>query len=443
MFAPGQVVRLASSGATCRVGGLLGEGGQGAVYLATLDGAPEKYALKWYFPGFASEQQWTALRALIARGAPSPAFLWPLDLVTSPDAGGFGYLMHLRPDGFTGMVDLVRGRVDAGFRQLATTGRELAHSFLLLHSEGLCYRDISFGNVFLRPDSGSVLICDVDNVGIDGGTGSTVRGTPYFMAPEIVRGDAMPSTRTDLFSLAVLLFYAFMLGHPLEGARALAHQVWDVDAMADAFGARPAFVFDPADDGNRPVPGASVEQDNMLACWPVYPAFLRALFVRAFTDGLAADGDRVRESEWRKAMVRLHDSVVFCTTCGRENLADLDDAGQPHAGAPAQRCWSCATEVVLPPRLVLGSHPVVLAHDTVLHRYHLSGGYDDFARPSAEIARHPEDPAVWGLRNLTTAPWHAREPSGREWQVAPGRAVALSEGLTVDFTPGHAGLVRT
>jgi FHA domain len=93
--------------------------------------------------------------------------------------------------------------------------------------------------------------------------------------------------------------------------------------------------------------------------------------------------------------------------------------------------------------LVLRLHPVVLAHDTVLHAYHLSGGYDDFSRPSAEITRHPEDPAVWGLRNLTAGPWNAREPSGREWQVAPGRAVALSEGLTVGFTPGHAGLVRT
>jgi eukaryotic-like serine/threonine-protein kinase len=442
VFAPGSVARLLSSGAACRVGELLGEGGQGAVHVATVDGSGERFALKWYFPGFATEQQWTALRALISRGTPSPAFLWPLDLVTAPDVGGFGYLMHLRPDGFTGMVDLVRGKVDVGFRQLATTGRELAHSFLLLHSEGLCYRDISFGNVFLRPDSGTVLICDVDNVGIDGAGSSTVRGTPYFMAPEIVRGEAMPSTRTDLFSLAVLLYYSFLLGHPLEGRRALAHQVWDVDAMADVFGAHPAFVFDPDDDGNRPVPGASVEQDNMLACWPVYPTFLRTLFVRAFTEGLAADGDRVRESEWRKAMIRLRDSVVFCGSCGRENLADLDSDGAPLAGDVPQRCWSCGVELHLPPRLLLGSHPVVLAHDTVLHPFHLSGRYD-FSRPAAEIARHPSDPGIWGLRNLTAEAWQVREADGRESQIAPGRAVALTAGLALRFGPGHSGRVVT
>jgi DNA-binding helix-hairpin-helix protein with protein kinase domain len=445
VFAPGQVVQLAASRTSARVGALLGEGGQGSVHAATVDGSPEQYALKWYFPGFATEQQWNALRALITRGSPSPAFLWPLDLVTAPGTPGFGYLMPLRPDGFTGMVDLVRGQVDTGFRRLAITGRDLAHSFLLLHSEGLCYRDISFGNVFLRPETGAVLICDVDNVGVDGATGSTVRGTPYFMAPEIVRGEAMPSTGTDLFSLAVLLFYAFLLGHPLEGARALSHQVWDVDAMTDAFGAHPTFVFDPADDGNRPVPGASVEQDNMLACWPVVPSFLRTLFVRAFTGGLAADGDRVRESEWRKAMVRLHDSVVFCASCGRENLADVDDDGTPVAAVAAvggQRCWSCAAPLPLPPRLVLASHPVVLAHDTVLHGYHLASRYD-FAVPAAEITRHPADPGLWGLRNLTAGPWTAREPSGSEWQIAPGRAVALTDGITLAFGSGATGIVRT
>ena len=280
---------------------------------------------------------------------------------------------------------------------------------------------------------------------MDGATGSTVRGTPYFMAPEIVRGEAMPSTRTDLFSLAVLLFYAFLLSHPLEGARALAHQVWDVDAMTDAFGVRPTFVFDPADDGNRPVPGASVEQDNMLACWPVCPSFLRRLFVRAFTVGLAPDGDRVRESEWRKAMVRLHDSVVFCASCGRENLADVDDDGAPVADVVAvggQRCWSCGARLALPPRLVLASHPVV------------AGARHGAARlpPGRPLrlrrAGGRDHPPPRGPRSLGPAQRHRRtlaRPRAQrlQSQIAPGRAVALTEGLTLAFGSGATGVVRT
>ena len=71
--------------------------------------------------------------------------------------------------------------------------------------------------MFFDPDTGDVLICDNDNVSANGIDNSSVYGTPRFMAPEIVMGQAKPSRNTDLYSLAVLLFYMFMMGHPLEG----------------------------------------------------------------------------------------------------------------------------------------------------------------------------------------------------------------------------------
>jgi serine/threonine protein kinase len=38
------------------------------------------------------------------------------------------------------------------------------------------------------------------------------------MAPELLLSD-VPSRQTDLFSLAVLLFYMLLVHHPLEGKR--------------------------------------------------------------------------------------------------------------------------------------------------------------------------------------------------------------------------------
>ena len=76
--------------------------------------------------------------------------------------------MPLRDPRYKGIVGLMKRRVEPTFRALATAGLELAHSFLELHVQGLCYRDISFGNVFFDPQSGDVLICDNDNVTIDG-----------------------------------------------------------------------------------------------------------------------------------------------------------------------------------------------------------------------------------------------------------------------------------
>jgi serine/threonine protein kinase len=139
--------------------------------------------------------------------------------------------MRLREPRFRCLVELMRRRIDPSFRALSTAGFHLAHSFLQLHSKGLCCHDISFGNLFLDPDTGESLICDNDNVTVDGETGAGVLGTPRFMAPEVVTGQGQPGIQTDLYSLAVLLFYLFVVHHPLEGARELAIHSFDLPAM--------------------------------------------------------------------------------------------------------------------------------------------------------------------------------------------------------------------
>src|SRR5207244_925684 len=160
-------------------------------------------------------QQRSSLETLIRKGPPNEKFLWPIELTSAQGVPGFGYIMLLREERFKSIVDLMTRRVEPTFRVLAAAGLELANSFLQLHSKGLCYCDISFGNVFFDPENGDISICDNDNVAVDGLTDSGIRGTPRFMAPEVVCNRALPSTQTDLFSLAVLLFYIFMLHHPL------------------------------------------------------------------------------------------------------------------------------------------------------------------------------------------------------------------------------------
>jgi len=234
----------------------------------------------------------------------------------------------------------------------------LAEGFWQLHAKGLAYCDISFGNVFLDPNTGEVAICDNDNVGVDGQSPTNVLGTPRFMAPEIVRGDALPSTATDRFSLGVLLFFMFMLHHPLEGKKEQAVHCLDLPAMNRLYGTEPVFIFDPQDDSNRPVRGV---QDNPLIFWELYPQFLRELFTQAFTDGIRdPQNGRVTETIWRKTMVRLRDAIVYCSACGEQNFADMDG---PAAVTPRQ-CWSCKKQKRLPMHLRLGKQIVMLNSDT-------------------------------------------------------------------------------
>lgn len=426
----GQVVHTLTSKMPCRADQFLGGGGQGEVYRADLGGKP--VALKWYFPTQATPAQRRGLETLVKKGPPTDKFLWPIELTESPDVPGFGYIMPLRGPQYKSIVDLMKRRAEPTFRALAKAGLQLADSFLELHAMGLCYRDISFGNVFFDPDSGEVLICDNDNVTVDGEGQAGVLGTPRFMAPEIVRGEAMPSMQTDLFSLAVLLFYMLMVHHPLEGKRELAIKCLDLPAMNKLYGTEPLFIFDPRDDSNRPVQGV---HDNALIFWDLYPQFIKDLFTRAFTDGIQDPlHGRVRESEWRAAMARLMDSIFYCGRCGAENfydLAILKGAGPGQIG----KCWSCGSALVLPPRIRVGDAVVMLNHDTRLYPHHVDTDRRyELTQPIAEVAQHPIHPDVWGLRNVGTEKWVVTTDGGTSFRdVKPGQSVSLAVGTRINF----------
>ncbi len=427
MLKPGKKVYTESSRMECQVAQMLGGGGQGEVYKATIGN--NLVALKWYFPHTALSQQRSALQTLIKKGPPNNKFLWPLDLTGAPEVPGFGYVMPLRDERFKGIVDLMKDRIKPSFRALATAGFELADSYLDLHTQGLCYHDISFGNVFFEPTVGSVLICDNDNVTVDGQKGM-VLGTMSFMAPEIVCGEALPSRNTDLFSLAVLLFYMFMVHHPLEGKKEAAIMSMDPLARLKLYGKEATFIFDPDDHSNEPLPGY---HDNALIYWAIYPQFLRDLFIQAFTRGIRdPKHGRVQEGQWRADMVRLRDAIFYCSSCKAENFYDVD-ALRISGGKPTT-CWGCKQRLVLPFRIRLGKHIVMLNHDTRLYPHHIEPQKRyDFSKPVAEVSRHPTNPNLWGLKNLSSERWVAEKPDGTIQEVEVGRSLTLASGTKIHF----------
>jgi serine/threonine protein kinase len=424
----GDRIRIESSGQTMVVAELLGAGGQGEVYSADLAGRPA--AIKWYFPSVATPEQRRRLESLVRKGSPGDQFLWPLGLAVSSRTEGYGYVMPLRPQRFHSLTDYVEGKVDPTFGALTATGRNLAQAFLRLHAQGLCYRDISFGNIFFDPESGAVLVCDNDNVGVDGEASGDVLGTLRFMAPEVVRGEALPSSRTDLFSLAVLMFFLFALHHPLEGERELAITCFDLPAMVELYGTNPVFVFDPANETNRPVPGY---HDNALAFWPILPRLLKSLFVRSFTSGISdPNSGRIRETEWRAALSRLQDSICYCQKCGVENFGEFEHFGD---GSQAeQTCWSCSAPLLLPPILKFGHTLVCLNRNTRLYSHHVTRDrLYEFSEVHAAVNRHPSSADVWGLKNESPRLWTVRSPDGSVRVVEQGQSVTLRRGVRIDF----------
>ncbi len=424
MIAAGSTLRLGRAGTVWTVGALLGEGGQGSVHeLVAADGSGRRLALKWYAPASATPRQWEAIETLVRRGSPGPMFLWPLEVVGAPD--DFGYVMPFRPEGHVGLYHLLRPEVSTSTAIRVCLG--IAHAFLQLHAQGLCYRDISFGNIMADPATGAISVCDNDNVGIEGGSRSAVLGTRRFMAPEVIRGEALPSTQTDLHSLAVLIYYVLFFGHPLLGRRELDHPHIDRAAESLLFGTDPLFVFDPDDRANAPDPQLHA---GPLAAWALYPPWFHRLFRQAFGPGLWHPTKRVRESVWRAALARLLDGIATCPSCGKENLSDDGVVGL---------CWCCQEQLPAPVRLRFeGGGVLVLGAHTALTAHHLHRSYD-YSTVVGTVSQHPSRP-IWGLRNVGAQPWAATTSGGSTTVVDPGQALTLQLGTVIDFGAARATL---
>jgi len=433
MLKRGQVLIARNMQSAAMIEDTLGEGAQAEVYRARI--GDKDYALKWYRPEFLSGDQrlWERLKVAISSGTPTEQFLWPFDLVSYPRSNAYGgYLMPIKTPEFISMAGLIGGQTAPAFRALTMVGFNLAHSFLKLHAAGLCYRDINFGNVFFNPDTGDIRIADNDNVDVNLKPGS-IKGTPDFMAPEVATDLVAPNAASDRFSLAVLLFRIFMIGHPLRGKRELTlpYDPSDPDQSHRLCAVDPVFIFDPNNDSNRPSPGV---HDCPLNYWPIYPGSLRKLFIRAFTEGLDDPDARVMENEWRKELCALRDAIFLCPHCGAENFFDLELLRQKKSLNP---CWGCLAMLGTPPRMRMGaaygSHLVTLSPGGQLFAHHLEGDAYNFKSPLAEVVAGP-----LGLRNLSSGTWTSRGQNGSTQQVRFNEVLALASDCQVNFGKSEA-----
>ena len=413
---------------TCTVESFLGSGTQGEVY--SVKEGKNSYALKWYFKENATRELYQSLQEIVRKGSPTNQFLWPLEVVESEkQKGRFGYLMQLRPKEYKNLSGWATMQFRMDFREQITACLQLAESFHYLHAKGLSYQDISFANIFIDPKKGNILICDNDNVSVNGKTVGGVMGTPRFMAPEIVTGKAKPSIATDQYSLAVMLFYILMMSHPLEGKKEAAIKCFDVPAMNKIYGEEPVFIFDPDNDSNRPVKGI---HNNAIICWDVYPTFIKDLFTKSFTKGITEPKSRIRESQWQEAFSKLLDSILYCPHCGNENFYHdtvFNQTGKLHCCLP-----KCKAEITVPARIKIEKKLIMLNQNSCIYASHIDPDCGENARQVvAQVVQNPNNPGIWGIKNLTQNTWTYTNANNQLIQIPQGKSALIKSGAKINF----------
>ena len=428
-FQKGQRIKTVSGG-ELEVIQKLGEGGQGVVYKVNYNGKP--LALKWYFGNKLknADKFYRNIQNNIKQGTPTGAFLWPLE-ITEYFEGSFGYLMELRPPEYKDFSLFLLAKVHfANIEALINTALCITNGFRELHNRGYSYQDLNDGNFFVNPKTGDVLICDNDNVA-PYGENLGIAGKCRYMAPEVVMGQKRPDSHTDRFSLAVVLYMLLFLNHPLEGKRTMCPCLTE-ELERKFYGSDPVFVWDPANDANRPVRGVHT---NEIKLWPLYPAFVRKTFEKAFSHEVMVGNDtthRVIEKEWQEVFTTLRDLTIKCS-CGSETFID-----------PSQqscRCINCGKSIERPPILKVKKYHAALAPGKKLYACHVQYDSDDFKEAKGEVISSRNNPSLLGLRNDSNNTWEAILPNGSSKGYPNGQVIKLGKGIKINFGNGNVAEV--
>jgi len=126
--------------------------------------------------------------------------------------------MEYFPEGHLGMK-LAEPIQPAGALGIA---EEIAHALSIIHTAGLIHLDLKPANIMLRDDDTVALIdfgisqCSLlETLGAQS-LEEDIRGTPYYMSPEQVRGEPTDE-RTDLYALGVILYQMLTGEKPYVG----------------------------------------------------------------------------------------------------------------------------------------------------------------------------------------------------------------------------------
>jgi serine/threonine protein kinase len=199
---------------------LLGRGAMGAVYLAYDTQLHRHVALKTPRLGTSSQMIDRFYREARAAAQLRSPYLCPIFDVGQ--IGGIHYLSMAFIDGKSLTRVMVEGRYKTQ-GAIADLLKSIARGLQKAHEQGIIHRDLKPDNIMIDHDGAPIVmdfglarrIDDVSQVTLPG----VLVGTPAFMSPEQVDGDAkMIGPPTDIYSLGIILYQLLTGRLPFQGS---------------------------------------------------------------------------------------------------------------------------------------------------------------------------------------------------------------------------------
>ena len=207
-----------------RLSRLLGAGGMGSVWAARNELTDRDFAIKFLHSKLADNKDALNRFFLEARACGQikhPAVVDVYDMGQAEDGSAYLVMELLEGEGFDqrlGRAGVFRPADAAAWIAFIARGLEEAHV------RGLVHRDLKPANIFFALDDRGDVIPKVLDFGVSKATGvnnaefaktstGAVLGSPAYMSPEQARGDTDVDSRSDVWSLGIIL-YESLTGKP-------------------------------------------------------------------------------------------------------------------------------------------------------------------------------------------------------------------------------------
>ena len=124
----------------------------------------------------------------------------------------------------------------------------------------------------------------------------------------------------------------------------------------------------------------------------------------------------------------LMSGIMICPNCSAEVFYDP----QKEENGVVHTCWGCQNTVPVPSKLVIGRNIILLMSTTKIYKHHIDGNRD-METVVGEVVQNPNNPNLWGIKNLSGDNWTYIKADGTQVPVVTGRSAAIAKDAKIDF----------